>query len=100
MSEKLYGPVHPGQILSEDFLQPLGISAYRLAQATGLSQTHISQILHGKRAITTASGLRLSKALGLSERYWLNAQTRYDLEMEHDQHAAALDHVQVLVGAA
>lgn len=74
--------------------------AARTGSARRPSQTHISQILHGKRAITTASGLRLSKALGLSERYWLNAQTRYDLEMEHDQHAAALDHVQVLVGAA
>ncbi len=100
MKGKLYGPVHPGEILREEFLEPLGISAYRLAQATGLSQTHISQILHGKRAITAAAGLRMSKALGLSERYWLNAQTRYDLEVERDQHADAIDHVQILIGAA
>ncbi|WP_448059206.1 HigA family addiction module antitoxin [Cellulomonas hominis] len=100
MSEKLYGPVHPGEILREEFLEPLGISAYRLAQATGLSQMHVSQILRGKRAITPQAGLRLSKALGLSERYWLNAQTRYDIEIEHDLHAATLDKVEVLVHAA
>lgn len=100
MSEKLYGPVHPGEILREEFLEPLGISTYRLAQATGLSQTHVSQILRAKRAITPRTGLRLSKALGLSERHWLNAQTRSDIEIEHDLHAATLDRVEVLVHAA
>lgn len=100
MNAKLYGPVHPGEILREEFLVPLGISAYRLAQATGLSATHIGQILAGKRAITPAAGLRLSKALGLSERYWLNAQARYDIELEHDRSDDQLAAVQVLVHPA
>jgi addiction module HigA family antidote len=97
MTTKLYGPVHPGEILREEFLEPLGITPYRLAQATGLTQTAISQILRGQRAITPQSGIRISKALGLSERYWLNAQARYDIELEHDEHETELDHVQVLV---
>jgi len=99
MTAKLYPPIHPGEILREEFLEPLGITPYRLAQATGLSQTAISQILRGKRSITPATGIRIAKALGLSERYWLNAQARYDIEIEHDQHATELEHVQVLVSA-
>lgn len=99
MTTKLYPPIHPGEILREEFLEPLGITPYRLAQATGLSQTAISQILRGKRSITPATGIRIAKALGLSERYWLNAQARYDIEVEHDQHATELEHVQILVSA-
>ena len=97
MTATMYPPVHPGEILREEFLEPLGITPYRLAQATGLSQTAISQILRGTRSITPATGIRISKALGLTERYWLNAQARYDIEIEHDQHATELEHVQVLV---
>lgn len=97
MAEKLYGPVHPGEVLREDFLKPMGITAYRLAQATGLPQTRISQILAGKRGITTGTALRLSKALGLSDRYWLNAQARYDVEVEREAHGAELSQVEVLV---
>ncbi|MCL2594897.1 MAG: HigA family addiction module antitoxin [Promicromonosporaceae bacterium] len=100
MSEKLYAPVHPGEILHEEFLEPLGITAYRLAQATGLPQTQIGQILRGKRSITARSGLRIAKALGLSEWYWINAQARYDLEVERDRHANELAKVQPLVAAA
>ncbi|MDR1189896.1 MAG: HigA family addiction module antidote protein [Bifidobacteriaceae bacterium] len=97
MSDKLYGPVHPGEVLREDFLKPLGISAYRLAKATGLPQTRIGQILAGKRSITPQTALRLSRALGLSDRYWINAQARYDIEVERELHGAELGQVEVLV---
>lgn len=70
-----------------EFLEPLGISQYRLAQATGLPQTRISQIVRGNRAITTDTALRLSKALGVDDRFWINIQTDYDLEVERDLHA-------------
>jgi antitoxin HigA-1 len=68
----------------------LGISQYRLAQATGLPQTRISEIVHGRRRVTPDTGLRLSRALGLSERYWINMQTDYDIETEHDLHEEEL----------
>jgi|GEM_PF-272643 len=100
MTDKLYPPVHPGVILREEFLDPLGVSAYRLAQATGLSQTHIGQILRGQRAITVGVGLRLAKALGVSERFWINAQARYDIEIEHARHDTELAKVQVLATAS
>lgn len=92
-----HDPITPGEILRTEFLEPLDISAYRLAQATGLSQTKISEILRGSRRITPATALRLSRALGLSERFWLNIQNDFDLEVERDRHGAALDSVEVLV---
>ena len=84
---KAYEPITPGEILLTEFLEPLGISQYRLAQATALSQTRISEIVRGKRAITTQTALRLSKALGVDDRFWINIQTDYDLEVERDRHA-------------
>lgn len=94
-----HAPITPGEILQTEFLEPLDISPYRLAQATGLSQTRISEVIHGKRRITPETALRLSKALGVSERFWLNIQLGYDLEIEHDSHQDALDAVEVLVTA-
>lgn len=97
MTAKAYPPVHPGEVLREDFLDPLGITPYRLAQATGLSQTAIGEILRGQRSITAQSGLRISRALGLSDRYWLNAQARYDVGREYELHAEQIAQVTVLV---
>ena len=77
----------------------MGISQYRLAPATRLPQTRTSEIVHGKRRITPDTALRLSRALGLSERYWINIQTDYDIEIEHDLHAEDLRQVEVLVAA-
>lgn len=94
---KVHTPITPGEILQTEFLEPLGVTPYRLAQATGLSQTRISEVIHGKRRITPGTALRLSKALGLSERFWLNVQNDYDIEIEHDQHDDELNHVEVLV---
>ena len=76
---KAHDPITPGEILLTEFLEPLGISQYRLAQATGLPQTRISQIVRGKRAITTDTALRLSKALGTSPEFWYGMQVNYDL---------------------
>lgn len=96
---KAHEPITPGEILLTEFLEPLGITQYRLAQATGLAQTRISEIVRGKRAITTETGLRLSKALGVDDRFWINIQTDYNLEVERDLHQAELDKVISLVAS-
>jgi antitoxin HigA-1 len=96
---KAHAPITPGEILQTEFLEPLGITAYRLAQATGLPQTRLSEVIHGKRRITTDTALRLSRAFGLSERYWLNIQNDYDIELEHDEHDAELAQVERLIPA-
>jgi antitoxin HigA-1 len=94
-----HDPITPGEILQTEFLEPLGITAYRLAQATGLPQTRLSEIIRGKRRITTDTALRLSRAFGLSERFWLNIQNDYDIELEHDEHDADLARVECLIPA-
>jgi antitoxin HigA-1 len=72
--------IHPGEILKEEFLSPLGITAYRLAKETFLPQTRISEILKGKRRITADTALRFSKFFGTSAKFWLGLQDDYDLE--------------------
>jgi len=94
---KAHDPIHPGEILLTQFLEPLGISQYRLAQATGLQQTRISEIVRGKRAISTDTALRLSKVLGTDTRFWINLQTHYDIECEIDKYGAELDALPQLV---
>ncbi len=94
---KAHDPITPGEILLTEFLEPLGITQYRLAQATGVSQTRISEIVRGKRSITTDTALRLSRALGVDHRFWINIQTDYDLEIELDLHGNELDQVTSLV---
>lgn len=83
-------PIHPGEVLDEEFLQPYGISQYRLAKEIGVPARRINEIVHGKRSITPDTALRLSRYFGLSERFWLNLQTRYDLEIEKDRLAERL----------
>ena len=78
-------PVHPGEILQEDFLTPLGISQYRLAKDISVPARRINEIVHGKRAISADTALRLARYFGSSERLWLNLQARYDLELEKDR---------------
>ena len=94
---KAHDPITPSEILLTEFLKPLGISQYRLAQATALPQTRISEIVRGKRAITIQTALRLSKALGVDNRFWINIQTDYDLEVERDRHADDIAKVTSLV---
>jgi addiction module HigA family antidote len=98
MSEQeLLPPIHPGEILQEEFLGPKGISQYRLA---GVPPRRINEIVQGKRAVSADTALRLSRYFGLSERFWLNLQTRYDLEVEKDRLKDRLDEeVKVLVMA-
>jgi addiction module HigA family antidote len=83
MTRKL-APVHPGEILSEEFLKPMKISQYRLAKEISVPPRRINEIVLGKRGITADTALRLSKYFGLSERFWMNLQTRFDLETEKD----------------
>ncbi len=91
-------PVHPGEILLEEFLKPMGVSQYRLAKDVHVPARRINEIVHGKRAISPDTALRLSRYLGLSERFWLNLQARYDLEIEKDRLKDRLEH-EVLIHA-
>lgn len=85
MSSKKIKPVHPGEILLEDFLKPMRISQYRLAKDINVPPRRINEIIHGKRSVSADTALRLSRYFGLSERFWLNLQTRYDIEVEKDK---------------
>lgn len=78
-------PIHPGEILLEEFLGPLGISQYRLAKDITVPARRINEVVHGKRAITADTALRLSRYFGTSERFWLNLQSRFDLETEKER---------------
>ena len=85
MATKRITPIHPGEILMEEFLKPLDISQYRLAKDISVPARRINEIVHGKRSITADTALRLSRYFGLSDRFWLNLQGRYDLELEKDK---------------
>lgn len=78
-------PIHPGEILNEEFLAPLKISQYKLANAIKVPPRRINEIVHGTRSITADTALRLARYFGTSERFWLNLQARYDLEIERDR---------------
>lgn len=84
MDEKL-PPIHPGEILMEEFLKPMNISQYKLAKDISVPPRRINEIVHGSRAITPDTALRLSRYFGMSERFWINIQARYDLEIEKDR---------------
>jgi antitoxin HigA-1 len=85
MRTKMHAPIHPGEILMEEFLKPMGISQYKLAKDINVPARRINEIVHGKRSISADTALRLSRYFTLSERFWLNLQTRYDLEMQKDK---------------
>lgn len=80
MKKKLLPLTTPGEVLNEEFLIPLGVSQYRLAKDIGISPRRINEIVHGKRAITPDTALRLGKYFGVSAPFWLNLQARYDLQ--------------------
>ena len=84
MKEKKLPPIHPGEILIEEFLKPMGISQYRLAKDISVPPRRINEIVHGKRAITADTALRLGRFFKMSPQFWLNLQTRYDLEVTED----------------
>ncbi len=77
-------PIHPGEILLEDFLKPMGLSQYRLAKDISVSPRRINEIVHGKRSITADTALRLGRYFAVSPRFWLNIQNRFDLEITED----------------
>ncbi len=85
MRDKKINPIHPGEVLMEDFLLPMGISQYRLAKDISVPARRINEIVHGKRSISADTALRLSRYFKLSERFWLNLQARFDLETEKDR---------------
>ena len=89
-------PIHPGEILMEEFLEPLQISQNRLAVAIGVPRRRINEIVHGKRRITADTALRLARYFGTTDRFWLNLQTRFDLEIEKDHLGNALDQIEPL----
>ena len=93
-------PVHPGEILREEFLAPLGVSQYQLAKAVDVPARRINEIVHGQRRITADTALRLSRYFGTSERFWLNLQARYDLEIEKDRLGDELDGIRPLSAAS
>ncbi len=90
MARKL-DPIHPGEILLEEFLEPMGITQYRLAKDISVPARRINEIVHGKRGISADTALRLSRYFGTTERFWMNLQTRYDLEVEKDRLGSRLD---------
>ncbi len=84
MRKKILAPIHPGEIPMEEFLNPLGVSQYKLAKDISGPARRINEIVHGKRSVTADTALRLSRYFNLSEPFWLNLQARYDLEIQKD----------------
>ena len=88
--------IHPGEILEEEFLKPMGITAYKLSQAIGVPQTRTSQIIKGRRRITADTALRLSKYFGTSTKFWLGLQNDYDIEEEKGNISQELEQIQTV----
>ncbi|TVU81171.1 HigA family addiction module antidote protein [Corynebacterium aurimucosum] len=99
MSTKLYPPIHPGEVLNEDFIEAFGITQHKLAVEIGVPPRRINEIVHGKRGITADTALRLGKYFGIEPQYWLNLQSRYELEVAEDAVADEIDGIRPL-GAA
>jgi addiction module HigA family antidote len=91
MSKRDFAPIHPGEILLEEFLRPIGISQYRLAKDISVPQRRISEITQGKRSITADTALRLGRYFGMEAQFWLNLQSRYDLLRTEDELNERLD---------
>ena len=90
---KTMDPIHPGEILLEEFLEPLKLSQNRLANAIGVPPLRINEIVLGKRRITADTALRMSRYFGTSERFWMNLQSRFDLELERDRIGKDLEQI-------
>lgn len=93
-------PIHPGEILLEEFLEPLGVSQNKLAVAIGVPPRRINEIVHAKRRVTADTALRLARYFGTTDRFWLNLQTRYDLETQKDHLGHALDVIRPLADSS
>jgi len=99
-ADTVMAPVHPGEILQEEFLTPLAVSQYRLAKEIGVPARRINEIVHGQRRISADTALRLARFFGTSERFWINLQARYDLEVEKDRLGDALEGIRPLSAAS
>lgn len=86
-----FAPTHPGEVLREDFLKPLGLSQYALAKAIGVPQIRVSEIVNAKRAITPDTALRLARYFGTTAEFWIGMQASYDLESARDQVGADIE---------
>lgn len=98
-TETVMPPVHPGEILLEEFLKPLEVSQYQLAKEISVPARRVNEIVHGQRRISADTALRLARYFGTSERFWMNLQTRYDLEIEKDRLGDALHEIHPLSAA-
>lgn len=96
MTDKLYPPIHPGEILMEDFIEAFGITQHRLSVAIGVPPRRINEIVHGKRGITADTALRLGRYFGIDPQFWLNLQSRYEIELAHDRAADEIDAIKPL----
>ncbi|MGL4178457.1 MAG: HigA family addiction module antitoxin [Dermatophilaceae bacterium] len=92
-------PIHPGEVLLEDFLVPLQVTQNHLAVSIGVPPRRINEIVHGKRRVTADTALRLARYFGTTDRFWLNLQTRYDVEVEKDHLGDALEQIRPLQSA-
>ena len=90
MTEKLYAPIHPGEVLMEDFIEGFGITQHKLAVSIGVPPWRINEIVHGKRAISADTALRLGRYFGVEPQFWLNLQSRYELELAQERVADQL----------
>lgn len=86
-----FAPTHPGEVLAEDFLKPLGLSQYALAKALGVPQMRISDLIHGRRGVTPDTALRLARYFGTSAEFWIGMQATFDLEMARDRIGADIE---------
>ena len=91
MKDPILNPVHPGELLLQDFLKPMGISQYRLAKGIGVPARRINEIVNGQRGITADTALRLGRYFGMAPEFWMNLQGHYDLEQEQERLAGRLD---------
>jgi antitoxin HigA-1 len=94
-----HDPIHPGEILLEEFLTPMGITEYRPAETISVPTRRVDEILHGERAISPDTALRLSRALGTSDRFRMNLHSRYDLDVAISKHREELDQIEPLISA-
>jgi addiction module HigA family antidote len=99
MARTRLAPIHPGEVLAEEFLAPLGVSQYRVARDISVPPRRIKEIVHGKRAVTADTALRLARFFGTSPEFWLNLQARDDLELERDRLGERLEEEVAVLGA-
>lgn len=91
MKKRDFPPIHPGEILAAEFLEPMGITQYRLAKDIGVTARRINEIVHGRRSITADTALRLGRFFSMEAQFWLNLQTHYDMEVAQESLADRLD---------